>query len=273
MGANYEWALRRLCSMLVSMTGDKRFGDIEVDVNDDLLRIRERLSLYKRDKNLISVCPEVAKEWHPTKNGGLKPEMFSAGSVTRVWWKCSECDYEWQAAINHRAISKTGCPICNRKKGLYDRDQAYLSKEGSLEDKYPHLVEEWHSTKNGALSPANVTCRSGKKVWWKCSQGHEWQAVISNRTQGVGCPYCSGKRILSGVNDLETINPGLAKEWNYEKNVSLKPTEVGRSSKKKVWWKCSECDYEWEAYIYKRARYGTGCPQCAKKNKGKKKTI
>ena len=82
------------------------------------------------------------------------------------------------------------------------------------------LLAEWNWEKNLELKfdPRLLTVGSGKKVWWKCSNGHEWQATIDGRNSGRGCPYCSGNKVLKGYNDLQTINPNLAKEWNYEKN-------------------------------------------------------
>jgi hypothetical protein len=97
-------------------------------------------------------------------------------------------------------------------------------------------------------------------VWWKCSKGHEWEAVIAHRNNGSGCPYCAGKKVLKGYNDLKTINPDLAKEWNWEKNGDLKPENVTANSGKKVWWKCSK-GHEWQVAIASR-NYGNGCPIC-----------
>ena len=99
---------------------------------------------------------------------------------------------------------------------------------------------------------------SDKKVWWKCSKGHEWQASISHRSQGRGCPYCSGRKTLKGYNDLQTINPAVAKEWNYEKNNGLMPADVTPNSDIKAWWKCSN-GHEWQATIGSRHK-GSGCP-------------
>ena len=92
-------------------------------------------------------------------------------------------------------------------------------------------------------------------------KGHEWQASIADRNRGRGCPYCIGKKVLKGYNDLQTVNPTLAKEWNYEKNKGITPKEVMPNSHKKVWWKCSE-GHEWEAVIGNRNK-GNGCPYCA----------
>ncbi len=63
---------------------------------------------------------------------------------------------------------------------------------------YPHLVKEWHPTKNGELRPENFTHGSNEKVWWQCPKGeyHEWKATIHDRSKG-GCPFCSGRKTLN----------------------------------------------------------------------------
>lgn len=63
-----------------------------------------------------------------------------------------------------------------------------------------NLFREWHPTKNGELTPKDVTCGSNKKVWWMCEKGHEWEAIIVNRTKGRGCPYCSDKKLIKSLN-------------------------------------------------------------------------
>lgn len=90
---------------------------------------------------------------------------------------------------------------------------------------------------------------------------HEWEATINNRTHGNGCPYCSGRFIVKGKNDLQTVNPDLAKEWNYEKNNGLTPVDVTANSNKKAWWKCRK-GHEWQATIANR-NHGNGCPYCS----------
>jgi len=100
----------------------------------------------------------------------------------------------------------------------------------------PSLIEEWDCEKNGTLNPDDYTGASHKKIWWKCKYGHSWQAIIHNRTNGrQGCPYCSGKLALRGVNDLEIILPELAAEWDHDKNDGLSPSDIKPGSQKKVW--------------------------------------
>ena len=124
------------------------------------------------------------------------------------------------------------------------------------------LMAEWNWEKNNELGfdPNTLTLGSGRKVWWKCCKGHEWQAYIYDRNNGKGCPYCAGKKVLKGYNDLQTINPTLAKEWNYEKNGNLKPENFTVNSGQKIWWKCQK-GHEWQSIINNRNK-GNGCPYC-----------
>ena len=69
----------------------------------------------QRGKNdLLTLFPEIAKEWHPIKNGTLTPQDVGRGSRQKVWWIC-KCSHERQAAINNR-VRGTGCPYCSGHK-------------------------------------------------------------------------------------------------------------------------------------------------------------
>ncbi|MEE0839988.1 MAG: zinc-ribbon domain-containing protein, partial [Acutalibacteraceae bacterium] len=205
----------------------------------------------EKGNSLLFSNPEIAKEWNYEKNGKLKPEHFSANSNKKVWWKCQK-GHEWQARISSRN-SGNGCPYCT---GLY-----VIKGENDLQTINPALSNEWHYEKNKGITPTDVMPNSDKKVWWKCSKGHEWEATIINRNKGTGCPYCASQKILRGYNDLQTVNPDLAKEWNYNKNFGLNPMDVLPKSGKKVWWVCSN-GHEWQATIAHR-NDGSGCPYCS----------
>ncbi|MBR6133634.1 MAG: hypothetical protein IKQ29_02825 [Bacilli bacterium] len=125
--------------------------------------------------------------------------------------------------------------IQDDRQKIYEQ---YISqrKNNSIEKLYPDIVKEWDYDKN-IIKPSSVTPGSEKKVWWNCSKGHSYEQQISNHIKGARCPYCSGLRVISGENDLETMFPEIAKEWDFIKNEN-KPSEVKYGSNKKVWWKC-----------------------------------
>ena len=87
------------------------------------------------------------------------------------------------------------------------------------------LLEEWDEVRNLPLTPETVSYGSKKHVWWTCTNGHHWQAAIHTRTgAGSGCPYCSGRYAIPGVNDLATLYPLIARDWHPQKTVTLSLT-------------------------------------------------
>ena len=203
------------------------------------------------DHNLLSTYPALAKEWHPTQNGRLTPRDVTPHSGKKVWWVC-ERGHEWEAAINNRSKGR-GCPYCSGKA---------VCEGNCLQTINPSLAIEWHLTRNGSLTPRDVTPHSGKKVWWICGKGHEWEATVRNRAQGTGCPYCAG-HFACEDNCLQTINPTLASQWHPTRNGSLTPSDVTPNSGKKVWWICNQ-GHQWETSTAKRST-GRGCPYCSGK--------
>jgi hypothetical protein len=200
--------------------------------------------------SLLKNNPALAKEWHPTKNAPLTPKDVTPGSNKKVWWICAK-GHEWQARVTDRYYSRTGCPYCSGHR---------VCDNNSLQTVNPGLSRQWHPTKNGPLTPKDVTSGSTKKVWWTCSEGHTWEAEVRNRNKGTGCPYCAGQAVGSD-NCLETINPELAKQWHPTKNGRLTPLAVTPNSAKKAWWICNK-GHEWQATISNRNR-DRGCPYCA----------
>lgn len=77
---------------------------------------------------------------------------------------------------------------------------------------------------------------------------------------GEGCPYCAGKRVLVGFNDLKSQYPLLAEEWSSSNPFSADEITVG--SAKKVEWICRECGHTWNATVKNRVG-GSRCPNCA----------
>jgi hypothetical protein len=139
-----------------------------------------------------------------------------------------------------------------------------VTQDYNLQVINPKLSREWNSTINGSLTPRDVAPNSHKKVWWICSKGHEWQALISNRNRGRGCPYCAGQAVCVD-NCLQTLNPELAKQRHPTKNKSLTSKNVTLGSNKKVWWVCKQ-GHEWEVSVKKR-NHGRGCPFCSGRRK------
>ena len=180
--------------------------------------------------DLATTYPDLARQWHPTKNASLTPADVLPGSHRLVWWQCDH-GHEWRAQIKSR-VNGAGCPIC--------ANNLVKTGENDLASLYPELAAQWHPTKNGALTPADVVPGSRRKVWWICPKGHAYQAAISSRSSGSGCPVCAGKKIIPGENDLASQYPDIARQWHPTKNGALTPDHIAPASNKKVWWICDK---------------------------------
>lgn len=206
--------------------------------------------------DLQATHPQLVDEWDFDLNE-ITPDQITYGYSGKIWWKCKE-GHQWEAQPYTRAKG-SGCPYCSGKK--------LLQGVNDLQTTNPQLCSEWDYEKNGELIPTMITGKNGKKVWWKCSEGHSWQASIKHRAYGTRCPICAGKTIIAGYNDLLTLYPKLCLEWNYEKNIDIHPSFLRPRSDRKVWWKCQQ-GHEWEASVSNRVS-GTGCPFCAKEKRKK----
>lgn len=206
------------------------------------------------ENDLETLYPEIAGQWHATKNHGLLPSEVPAHSTRKVWWVCDN-GHEWRSQIAARTRG-AGCPICSGRQV-----QAGYNDFASA---YPEMATQWMTEKNLPIKPDEITPQSNVRVWWSCDKGHEWQAKVSARvTHNSGCPYCTGRLALAGFNDLATVHPKIAAQWNYERNGELTPEMVTPGSTKKVWWRCS-LGHEWQALIYSRTSPRKhGCPYCS----------
>lgn len=222
------------------------------------------------DNNLEAVYPQIAKQWHASRNLPLTPRDITPGSNRVFWWRCfKSADHVWQAKVNSilrsRKADKNGCPFCAGNK---------VASNNNLERIYPDVAKLWHKELNGDLKPSDVTSRSTKKVYWQCpkSKGHVWQALVDGVVSVVlkgnsGCPYCTGKR-ASDESSLASLHPELVNRWDEDLNFPLTPDDVTAKSGRIVWWRClDDSSHVFQLKIqpmvanFERGSKGK-CPQC-----------
>lgn len=226
--------------------------------------------------DLHSQKPELALEWHPTKNGSLTPQMVSVFSSKRVWWQRKEYRFgkefvlEWDALVSNRS-NGSDCPYTSVPP------RKLLVGFNDLQSTNPELAEKWHPDKNGDLKPDMVFENTDRHVWWQHKTFrwgkefiHEWQASPKDVKRGgdnCGCPICHGTKVLTGYNDLLTFFPELCEEWDYDQNAALglTPETVTPGSNKKVHWICKWCGHSWKAMILNRTSKQSSCPKCSQR--------
>lgn len=202
---------------------------------------------------LAKQFPMLAVEWDSEKNAPLTPKDITPGSHKLIWWRCPK-GHSYRSAVKTR-VQGSGCPYCAGKN--------VLPEETSLAAEYPTIAKEWDAAKNVPLLPTQVISGTRRKVWWRCPKGHSWRAAVYSRTTlGTGCPVCTGRQALAGENDLATLYPDIAAQWDEEKNGALHPSNVTAGSNRRVWWRC-EKGHSYRAVIAQRVQRGDGCPYCA----------
>lgn len=188
--------------------------------------------------DLATLFPDIASEAED-----FDPRTIGKGSTKKLTWKCAK-GHLYQASPNSRTNRKSGCSVCDGKKVLIGFND--------FESQFPKLATEADGWK-----PSEFTSGSGKKMPWRCSQGHTWSATIVDRTtKNYGCPYCTNYTVLSGFNDLKTTHPELANQAN-----GWDPKTIMASNSHNYEWLCSE-GHSWFATPLNRSFNESGCPSC-----------
>lgn len=206
--------------------------------------------------DLETVHPDIARQWHPTDNGDIKPEDVSAKSNQYAYWLC-ELGHKYRTRIAARTgDSQIGCPYCSNRKVLLGFNDLYTTNRD--------VALEWDIEANGSITPFSVVAGCNKKYGWKCMRGHKWTTSPCSRVYGKhNCPYCSGRLPIVGETDLETVSPELARQWDKKRNGMLTPQMVTRHSTQKVWWTCiHNRTHHWLASPASRHDPNVGCPIC-----------
>lgn len=199
-------------------------------------------------RSLLQVNPVSAVD-----ADGWDPSAVSAGSRAEMPWRCGDCGATWTAEIRARARGHRPCPDCSS------------GENPSLSVTHPELAAQMI----GPFDPDDYTHGSHAKVRWRGPAGHEWDATVSNRVKGSGCPVCSSgagaraRQIPSPGASLADLYPAVAKEadgWD--------PSEYRAKSSARMPWVCTTCGHQWSATIFARTQR-TGCPACARTNRGK----
>ena len=136
-----------------------------------------------------------------------------------------------------------------------------------------NFLAEFDVIKNLPIKPNNVTSGSHKKVWFLCKKGHSYAMAPAEKSRGQGCPYCVGKRVLAGFNDLNTTHSKIAHYWDYDLNFDVTPDMVSSGSQKKYWFKCPQCGKSYQMTLNSRCKVKDIplCYSCSKKRGSLKK--
>ncbi len=197
--------------------------------------------------DLATTHPDIAAQ-----ATGWNPATLMAGSP-KIRRFSGSCGHEFDAQVMVRVRTKSevlACPKCTVARS----NQSRAKSKSSLAEAFPNIAAQAHG-----WDPSSVSPGSHQVVEWRCEQGHTWHTQVAGRTNAeTGCPFCTGRRVWPGFNDLATTHPDIATEahgWD--------PSTVSAGSQKKLEWRCAK-GHPWTATVGSRTRKNNaGCPVCA----------
>lgn len=207
----------------------------------------------------VSDFPQYAALWVHNRND-ISPEECAAMSHKKYWWKCPVGDdHYWLAPASEVSTGKYGCAVCSGHQ---------VAPSTSLATLFPDIAEEWHPTKNGDLTPYDVTPGSHQEVCWKCKNNHEWKSSVQTRTKEGARKECKACQLEATC--ILNHAPELLESWDWDRNQVM-PDQVSHSSHQIIAWRCPKCQHKWECpagwrrYTYSPGNWRfTGCPNCTK---------
>lgn len=183
--------------------------------------------------------PELIAYWDREGNNGLGPNEVPNNVNRTFFWRCKS--QHIFSRLLKTMKSNQDCPVCS---------SIFLTN--------PKLSSEWDTAKNVDISPEQIQAGSGKRIWWKCKNGHSWECSVAARTyDGKECPVCRS---------IGFLYPNLLKEWDHQRNTLIDPFNLSWGSSVKIWWLC-ENNHSWEVSVSSRTGRGSGCPVCARSSR------
>lgn len=158
-----------ICTLILRHMRDDFGINVDAVVDENIVyQAFAEMSSVITNNSLATKYPDIAKEWHPTKNGNLKPEHMDYSSHVKVWWVCGKCGNEFQKSISGRTSvikKQVGCAFCTgqrRRVGFND-----------LETLYPGIKQFWCEKENAEIGMSFEQCAptSVKYSYWNFGNG------------------------------------------------------------------------------------------------------
>ncbi len=216
--------------------------------------------------DIVTVLPELAEQFHPTKNGDLKAEQLFVTDLRRVWWHCKKCNTDWQTGVSARITGGYGnyrmkeCPYC-----------AGTATRVPVAQKYPQLRAKYVHEKNQKKFDKLLLSDKSKYLWHCNICNEDFPATVAaiirsllNNTAPQGCIYCAGKAVKRGKS-FAALHPELMDEFDTDNEID--PYSVSERSSMIAKWHCRiNPEHKWEAEFRLRAQGFKKCPFCDIKN-------
>lgn len=220
--------------------------------------------------DLATLRPNLVVEW--SKKNDKTPAEVTTGSAYIAIWECAAHRHEYTMMVAQHAREGRGCPVCSGRR--------ILTGFNDFATANPDMAAEFVRDAEGkGRTPHTVGANSHAKFIWRCAEGHEWPSEPAQRSAGMKCRVCRGRksarparptrsvvRALPPKNRPLTIaehSPDLVAEFVCDsENLGRTPHNTARGSNANLHWRCLACNFEYVSPPRHRTA-GRGCPACA----------
>ena len=214
----------------------------------------ERNAIAPGVTDVLTLVPQAKEYYCYEKNENIDITHLGVGSSTEVWWRCPCCGNERKCAIKNK-VKKNGdgtysirtCNKCFGKPNNGSRLTNNHRQKKQFVSNNANIMKFWDWEQNKDLDPSTITSYSRKQFTMTCPKcSYSWISCASYLRGYKGtCPCCDERRvIILGVNDVFTLVPGLIEYYDFDKNKDVDIKTLTISSKRKVYWKCPQCQEE-----------------------------
>lgn len=220
--------------------------------------------------------PELADMYDASGKNILPSDKVRLTSAGDFFFKCDVCGEVFKKSLSNMVkafdsnSSFKGCPFCSGRK-------MQVGYNDITSGKNPLALKYWDYDKNSAdgLNPEELSYKSTTKAWFKCKEGHSFYRSInkmrdvSEDSYGKGCPVCSGRLLVPGVNDVATTHKEILNRWDYERNeeLGISPEDVTAGSNKEIWVRCKICNESYKTSVFNAVNdMVICCENCRKRN-------
>ena len=235
------------------------------------------------DNKSCNFCLAKSFAMHPksqfwsSKNGKLTPSQVFISSNKKYWFDCDKCGHEFESSLSNitNKTDPSWCPFCSiAPKQLCNNENCQPCFERSFAS---HEKSKYWSSKNGDITPRNVSKHTNKKYWFDCDKcGHDFESslnCIAHKNFPKWCPFCSNppQKLCNNENCQQCFEKSFAsheksKYWS-SKNGDITPRQVFRGSENKYWFNCEKCNHEFEIRpnTVTQKNEPQWCPYCSNK--------
>lgn len=210
---------------------------------------------------------EKSQYWNKEKNGDKNPSIICKSTSKKYWFDCSECNHIFESKIIDitRLNNSTWCPFCSNNKLCNDANCKFCFEKSFAS----HLKSQyWNKEKNGYATPRNIFKGTSKRYWLNCIDcNHVFKGkIFSISHENSWCCFCANRKLC----DDETCQLCFEKSFAYyerskiwsSKNGDVTPRQVFKGTQAKYWFKCHDCNHEFQSMPNDMIRTNNGCPFC-----------